>query len=180
MWQSWTILLQAFRMYRDVFHMLLHGTCKPMKSRWKNYFLLSVSVILHLAPRCQSLPAATPSPIWNGSGVNGRSTSYLKRTLDAYYFFCHIWEVLIKKHGCLKRRQDKESQPITLFSSDRLTKEGLFRRTEKYLKGSKDHRKSETIWLSVSGGRKVVLSSDPVFFMSRIILVWCVWELVCE
>lgn len=54
---------------------------------------------------------------------------------------CHISEVLIKKHGCFKRGQDKESQAITLFRSDRLTKEGSFWHTEKYLKGSKDHSK---------------------------------------
>lgn len=91
------------------------------------------------------------------------------------FFSCHIWEVLIKKDGCLKSGQDKESQAITCFSSNRLAEEGLFWHTEKYLKGS-----SEMIRLSVCGGRGVVLSDHPVFFMSGIVLLWYVWGFVCE
>lgn len=190
MWQSWTILLQAFRMYRDVFHMLLHDTCKPMKNRWKNYLLLSVSVILHLAPWCQSLPAA-----WMKN-----TKSYLKweqrewqkhilfeKGFRCLFFFCHIWEVLIKKHGCLKRGQDKESQAITLFSSDRLAKEGLFWHTEKYLKGSKDHSKKWNdmvvcIWWEESGFEQSSLcvnkyASDKQVFPCGAVKTTSVWML---
>lgn len=118
--------------------------CMIRASQWEaDGRATSSCTILYLAPWCQSLPAARMK----------NTTTYLKWEQREWQkhilfekgfrclFFCHIWEVLIKKHGCLKRGQDKGSQAITCFSSNRLAEEGLFWHTEKYLKGSKDHSK---------------------------------------